>query len=69
MSLRILVAPAPGLIVRDPRNMRAIPDSGQWVTLADKYWRCKLRHGEIIVLDPPQTKTKKKKANKGLNDG
>jgi hypothetical protein len=46
--------PAPGRLVRDPRNMRRLPEEGREIRVPlDLYWRRRMRMGDVIKADPP----------------
>jgi len=50
------VVPQPGLIVRMPENMAAIPESGAtvpWIGPEGRYWRKQARNNAITVFDEP----------------
>lgn len=61
-NTRIRIKAAPGLIVKDPRTGRALPEGGLSVDFADRvwgsYWRKKWRQGEVV-----EVKSSKKKGD------
>jgi len=48
------------LLVRDPRSMKPLPESGgvkPWVGPQGRYWRRKVAEGSVIIGKPPVTKS------------
>ena len=49
--MKINVKPArPGLVVRDPRSKRPLPENGGMVP-DNSFWRRRLRSGDVIPVD------------------
>jgi hypothetical protein len=47
--------PAPGRMVRDPRNMRLLPEEGREIREPlDLYWRRRLRFGDVVEAEAPR---------------
>ncbi|WP_374572528.1 DUF2635 domain-containing protein [Phenylobacterium sp.] len=46
----MLVKPAPGLLVRDPRTLQLIPAEGVEVSPTDLYWSRALRDGDVVEV-------------------
>lgn len=58
--MRAKLKPAkPGLIVRDPKTRRPLPEEGREVNL-DSFWRRRLRDGDVVeVKSAPPAKAAK----------
>lgn len=48
----MLVKPAPGLKVRDPKTKQHIPDAGIEVSETDTYWARRLVDGDVVEVKP-----------------
>lgn len=59
----MIVKPAPGMQVRDPRSRLHIPEIGVEVSAADTYWARRLADGDVVEVKPaPATKAPAAKA-------
>lgn len=52
----MIVKPAKGLKIRNPRTKFHIPESGIEVPDTDVYWLRRLADGDVIRVDDPQGK-------------
>ncbi|RJX35664.1 MAG: DUF2635 domain-containing protein [Desulfarculus sp.] len=52
---RAHLAPAPGLVVRDPETFAPLPPEGAPKPL-NSYWRRRLRDGDVTQGQPPAAK-------------
>jgi hypothetical protein len=50
---RMILKPAPGLIVLDPQTGLALREEGSSVVL-DGYWRRRLSSGDVVEVGPSQ---------------
>lgn len=54
MTARTLtVKPAPGLIIRDPRNGQPLPEAGGEVP-DNGHWQRRLRDGDVLPITAPK---------------
>jgi hypothetical protein len=51
-EMKILKPSREGLIVRDPRTLKALAMGGEQKSMSAYWWR-RLRDGSIVVVDPP----------------
>lgn len=56
-----LVPASPDLLIRDPFNMQALPVEGKEVKGNFKYWRRRLRDGDVKLGSPPKVAKKSTK--------
>ena len=60
---------SPGLIVRFPKPPLAIlPEAGAWINWNGndgRYWRRRVRCGDVILSEPPTQKTAKPETTEG----
>lgn len=49
----MLVKPAPGRSVRDPRSMALLPETGREVPDHDSFWLRRLRDGDVTKDEAP----------------
>lgn len=47
----MIVKPAPGRAVRDPRSMALLTDEGRDVNERDPFWARRLRDGDVVAAD------------------
>ena len=50
----MIVKPAPGCRVRDPRSRQPIPETGIEVSELDTYWARRLRSGDVVLVQPAE---------------
>lgn len=50
----MLIKPAPGLRIRDPRSRLHIPELGIEVAEHDTYWVRRLADGDVVLAAPAQ---------------
>jgi hypothetical protein len=48
----MLVKPAPGMKVRDPRSRLVVPELGLEVSASDSYWARRLADGDVVEVKP-----------------
>ena len=53
----MLVKPAPGRTVRDPRTMLLLPAAGRDVNIGDPFWARRIRDGDVTVEAPAAATT------------
>jgi hypothetical protein len=52
--------PAPGRMVRDPRNMKLLPAEGREIREPlNLFWRRRLRAGDVVKVETPAEPTAK----------
>lgn len=54
----VIVTPAPGLVVRDPKTMQALPPEGKRVELSS-HWTRRRAQGDVTIADAPAAKPAK----------
>lgn len=47
----MLIKPAPGLRIRDPRSRLHIPEAGVEVSDTDTYWARRLVDGDVVLVE------------------
>jgi Protein of unknown function (DUF2635) len=50
----MIVVPAPGRAVRDPRTMMLLKEEGRDVNERDPFWARRLRDGDVVQLGAPE---------------
>ena len=53
--MNIFIKPAPGLVIRHPFTLEALPAEGLLVE-EDNYWRRRLKCGDVVLAKPPAKK-------------
>ncbi len=63
----MFVKPANGNLIYNPKTGAHMPAEGLEVLEGDKYWRRRLRDGDVVIADPPVAKPKGR-ARKTVSD-
>lgn len=52
------VKPKEGVLIRDPKSKKLMPNTGfdvPWIGPLGRYWRRRVNCGDVIIIDKPST--------------